>query len=74
MGLAIWRASHDDYADSVLADGSWTGAAASPYEGSQPEWRMRLCPVSAWGLHAHVVARAEDRPGGELCGWPLRAA
>ncbi|KPM50628.1 hypothetical protein ACG83_39535 [Frankia sp. R43] len=24
-GFAIWRASHDDYADSVLADGSWTG-------------------------------------------------
>jgi hypothetical protein len=26
-GFAIWRASHDDYADSVLADGSWTGTA-----------------------------------------------
>ncbi|ABD10402.1 hypothetical protein ThrDRAFT_02465 [Frankia casuarinae] len=26
-GFAIWRASHDDYADSVLADGSPTGTA-----------------------------------------------
>ncbi|TCJ31287.1 hypothetical protein E0504_49250, partial [Parafrankia sp. BMG5.11] len=26
-GFSIWRASHDDYADSVLADGSPTGTA-----------------------------------------------
>ncbi|WP_241830367.1 hypothetical protein, partial [Parafrankia colletiae] len=26
-GFAIWRASHDDYADSVLIDGTWTGTA-----------------------------------------------
>ncbi|WP_261571331.1 hypothetical protein [Frankia gtarii] len=26
-GFAVWRASHDDYADAVLPDGSWTGTA-----------------------------------------------
>ncbi len=31
-GFAIWRASHDDYADSVLADGTWTGTPEAAFD------------------------------------------